>query len=535
MKRKVYIILHIMAFCTHIANADMRIGNVFIERYDVFEKADRDWFFGAPLLNALHTKTQSYVIEDELLFRRDDIIDEDYLLETERNLRATGLFTKVKIEIDSVKDNTYDIFVVTKDRWSLYPSILFGTGGGATNYGGRLQEFNLFGTGTYIGGDILHRGESEIGWQGLFQLSQRRLFRSSISLNFSLLANQYRTGQNLELAKHYLALDDRFSYGIASVNQFGKDFLFYNDGGLQLAQLDETIITSWFSRAWWRDDRVFFTAMTEYHRADRGEDKYNRAFDNSGKILFAFSSVSQDYYAVDYVNSYFLEDLTIGGWGSAILGKVFPIGSKGESYYYVAGQGERSYYKNNIYLFGQLTGASAFARGTSYYTYQEFLGKGFYKFDKTALLAVNFRQQTVWNWWRIRQLILDNDIGLRGYELNSISGDNRIIGNVEFRYFPNIKLWLFNLSGVIFYDIGSAWFQDTKLSKARFYSSAGSGIRIHFNKSDNPKHILRVDFAYNFAQQKFGGILIGTEQAFSAFKNHVFSLPKIFGLEFDYD
>ncbi|HOQ49074.1 MAG TPA: hypothetical protein PLV01_04505, partial [Candidatus Kapabacteria bacterium] len=115
------------------------------------------------------------------------------------------------------------------------------------------------------------------------------------------------------------------------------------------------------------------------------------------------------------------------------------------------------------------------------------------------------------------------------------TGDNRIITNTEIRYFPDIPISVFNLSFVSFADLGTVWRQQSKLSKSQFLLATGAGLRLHFNKSDNPKHILRIDFAYNHHTKKFGEVIIAFEQFFSAFRNHQFKLPQIHGLEFDGD
>jgi hemolysin activation/secretion protein len=176
-----------------------------------------------------------------------------------------------------------------------------------------------------------------------------------------------------------------------------------------------------------------------------------------------------------------------------------------------------------------MTGASAFSKSVASYTYQEFLGLGFTKLTEGLVLAARFRQQTTWNWSAFRQLILDNDFGLRGYNANRFSGENRIISNVELRYFPDIPIWIVNLSGVAFWDNGAVWNQDKEIFETRFYNSAGLGLRIHFTKSSSPSHTMRIDFAYNFADGNFGGIIFSTRQLFSAFGNHDFKLPEIFG------
>jgi len=124
------------------------IRDVIINQKDVFDNKDKDWFWGASFLNKFHTLTNSFIIEDELLFRSEDGLDLDLIEETERNLRRADIFTWVKIELDSVDSDTYDILVTTQDKWSLQPAILYGTGGGISTYGAKIQEKNLFGNRT---------------------------------------------------------------------------------------------------------------------------------------------------------------------------------------------------------------------------------------------------------------------------------------------------------------------------------------------------------------------------------------------------
>ncbi|MFA7627233.1 MAG: hypothetical protein WCZ17_09335, partial [Candidatus Kapaibacterium sp.] len=386
---------------------------------------------------------------------------------------------------------------------------------------------------TSISAEALHRGENEIGLQGDFILEKQRLFRTELSLYGRLTANRFKTTQNLFLSKPYRTLDTEFSYGINLLNGFGDDFVFSEGGAYELAPYDEQLVYAYVSRSWRKRDRIFATGLVEYQTVQRPNELSRQAFDNSGKILIMFSSASQDFYISEKVNYYHVEDMMVGGYGSATLGKVFSIGSKGEDRYYVAASGEVSYYNGRSYLFGQLTGASAFNKSIASYTYQEFMGLGFTNLTDGLVLAARFRQQTAWNWSAFRQLILDNDFGMRGYDLNRFSGENRIISNLELRYFPDLPVWIVNLSGVLFWDNGAVWNQDNQIWETKFYNSAGLGLRIHFNKSSSPSHTMRIDFAYNFADGSFGGIILSTKQLFSAFGSHDFRLPQIFGSGID--
>jgi len=520
------------------------INNIFIEKKEVFDSTQSDWFFAANLANSLHYTTRDYVIEDELLFFEDDTLNKDKIYETVRNLRNTGFFTDVSVRLDSIDEKFFDVYLTTQDRWSTLPIFIYGTSGNTTNIGGGLDELNLLGTGAHLRLETYHRSENSIGMQGGLFLTQRRLFRSDYYFDFGLTANKYRTDQAIVFSEPFRNLETPWSYGLSAINSYGRDFLYKKieavsngeqTSNYELMPFHNRDIYFWLSRSWLKNDRVFASALLQVNDVNRGRPEFGRAFDNSGKFLVSFSSVAEEYFQTSMLNTYQKEDVPIGGWGAATLGKIFPVGHQGEGYYYVAGQGEKSYVYANLYLFGQVSGASAFLRGFGYYTYQEFMGKSFYRFNKNMLLAMRIRQQTVWNWSKLRQLILDSDGGLRGYDANKLSGDNRFVVNTELRAFPDWQVWIFKLSGVLFWDFGTVWEQNTQLVKTQWHNSAGIGFRFFNTKATGDDSIFRLDFAFNFDERKFGAIVFTTDQLFSVFERHRFKLPQLYGTEFDYE
>lgn len=533
LRTKLIILGIFLSVFANESNSQSYIRNININRLNVFDTTQTDWFFAAPFINSLHVLTKEYIIKDALVFDEDEEIDIQRIYETERNLRDLDLFYDVKIDIDSIDEENYDIFITTKDKWSTQPNVLFGSGGNSENYGVRLTEYNLAGTATVISLEALYRSESNIGWQGTIAIAQKRLFRTELCLEASLLGHENRTQQFISINKPFRTLDTKNSYGINLKNYFGSDFYYYNTDTFMLLPFHERIVQGWYSQAWRRSDRVFATLFLEYNDVHRADTNDIRAFDNSGKILIAFSSVSENYIKTNKLNHFLVEDLPIGGWGTAIIGKTFSIGSQGISTYYVGAQGEKSYLWGNLYVFGQITGSSAFINSNGVYTYEEFLGLAFYRFTNYFLLAARVRQQTVWNWYANRQLILDNDAGLRGYAANNLQGDNRLITNLEFRLFPDFSAWIFQVSLAAFYDGGSVWNQRVDLNNIRWHNSVGAGFRFHNTKSTSGNSIIRIDFAYNLDENKLGQIIFSSDQLFSVFKKHVFNLPYTFGNEFD--
>ena len=511
------------------------ISTITLDKKNVYDPASKENIFLGNIMNSLHVMTKDYVIEDELIFADDEDLYTFDIYETERILRTLNIFSNVSVTAKETNDNKFDIKVVTQDRWSLEPTFLYGSGGGALSIGGGLREWNLFGIGTYLQLDALHRSENNIGWEGLVSISQRRIFRSPFSLSMMLQSNSVKTDQYISLQKAFLNYRVEDSFGADFYRSFG-DIYYYNTG-IGTERLPYRLISGsvFYSHQWLQEDKVYFTIQAQFSKENRGKPELRQAFDNTANILASFSSVSDNYIPVDHLDTYLTQDLCTGGYGNAVLGKIFSIAEGGENLYYLGAQGEQSLFVgNNLFLYGQLTGSSGFtgnAKGK--YTYLEFVGTGFYRFFPSLVLATRVRHQSVWNWFAKRQLVLDNDAGLRGFRVNAFAGDNRFVSNIELRFFPDWRFWILNISGVLFTDIASSWNQDTKIYDARWNQSIGFGFRIHNMKSSSQSEVIRFDFAYNLTEKKFAGIVISSGQLFSLINPHKYKLPELFGREFD--
>jgi hypothetical protein len=510
------------------------IRSIELDQRDVFDPRHDDWFFGASVFNALHSLTNPYVIEDEFLFDVGDELDTAAILESERNLRRIGCFSLVRISVDTINEDSVDIHVFAQDRFSLNPAVIFRSGGGITNLGFELEESNFLGNVTYVGTRGLYRTENDIGWEGYAALGQRRLFRTELGLWASILANRYRTDQALSVYKPFRTMATPTAFSVDAVNAYGQDFVYTaQDTVLTPFQLRQ--LTAWHSWAEGKVDRVFFTMLGHIERVTRFAPEYRQAFDNTGRLLFAFSSIGQEFGKTVNLNGYETEDVQMkGGWGTVILGRLFSLGNGGNTMWYVGGQGEQSgYVSRDVYLFGRVGAGTGFAEGRPRYTALEIGGIGHWRITPAVVLAARYRSETAWNWDAYRQLILDNDAGLRGYPVNQLAGDNRMVSNIEFRYLPGWKFWALGFSAAAFWDMGTVWNQGIDMFKTRMHHAVGLGFRIHNYKASGNDAIFRFDFAFNIDENRFAGLTFSTNQLFSAFGSHFFKAPAPFGSDID--
>ncbi len=108
--------------------------------------------------NRIHFKTQRAVIERELLFKTGDQLDPARLAETERNLRAIGIFRNAQLTATDDGPGRADVNVATQDAWTLDPQVSLSFLGGSNVTGGiGIAEYNLFGFGKAA--EIFHSAE----------------------------------------------------------------------------------------------------------------------------------------------------------------------------------------------------------------------------------------------------------------------------------------------------------------------------------------------------------------------------------------
>jgi hypothetical protein len=155
------------------------IRRVLLVRRDIFDPNERSWF--ARLANKLHFQTQPPVIRREILLHPGEEYDSALVAESERNLRALGIFRRV--QIDSVRtDSGLVLRVLTKDGWSTQLDWRFRSTGGEVAFTIGMVETNLLGTASSAA--VRYRKDPDRSSIAL-GFHRRRLFAGSVGLDFN--------------------------------------------------------------------------------------------------------------------------------------------------------------------------------------------------------------------------------------------------------------------------------------------------------------------------------------------------------------
>ncbi len=186
-----------------------RIRAIEIDRAPVFDSVEAR-FWGYRLLNALRVETRPFVVRRELLFAVGEPYDSARVRETERNLRALGIFRDVVIDTVHA-DSGVVVRVHTVDAWTTTPGFNVSSSGSQGAFSVSLQDINVLGTGTVgvlgyennpdrssvvAAADVPRLVRNAVGVSGsYFDLSDGRIGAASIRLPFLSFAS--RAGASL--------------------------------------------------------------------------------------------------------------------------------------------------------------------------------------------------------------------------------------------------------------------------------------------------------------------------------------------------
>jgi len=161
------------------------------------------------------------------------------------------------------------------------------------------------------------------------------------------------------------------------------------------------------------------------------------------------------------------------------------------------------------------------ATDTNYASYG-FSQSGSWRFDEgrfenlVGALSLEYFHggSVVWNSWYTnlsftaahnltvdQQLLIGGDNGLRGYPASYQQGNRRALWTLERRYFPDWHPFrLFRVGGVVFTDVGRAWFDDGRSNgpDEGVLADAGFGLRLASSRIE-VQRMLHLDLAFPLA------------------------------------
>ena len=515
------------------------VDSIYYITDEVFDTPGIDFPIAGPFLNKLHETTKIKTIRYRLTFSEGDTLNQNIIDETESALRGVGIFSEIKItpilkkSEKSDNDITHSVVEVkTRDGWSTQLAFSFDVGGDNETYKFSLREINLLGLGTELS---LNNDYTTVNSKGMgygISFKDPNLFGSRNSLDGLFYTNQFENTINLNFLKPFYSDKATESYKISTSYFKGNNF-FYTPDPIKTKRLSIPAtfsgLSGWYAISSGEND-LFRTAGSLSFRGSSRDSSWSPwyPFENSIQLFGGISSTRRKFIRIPNVESFGLSLVQIGGFGQVTLGKIIPINNGLDNGLYIGAGVSQSFYKNNFYTFIGIESGTSLSGKKSNMTIARTSLKTIYSFNNYNSVVLNFNTSNVWNWDKYLVQRLDNGKGLRGYELYSLVGDNKINASFEYRFFPDIKFLFFTFGTVAFYDIGSVWTQGTKIINTKWHSSAGLGLRFTNLSSPVGLGVIRLEIPFNFDKDKLGQLIISTEQPFDLFGKLDFQPPAPF-------
>lgn len=480
-----------------IADSGLIIRGVQLQQRNIFDPNERSWF--ARMANRLHYRTRPAVIRRELLFRPGQPYDSASVAESERNLRAMGIFRRV--QIDSVRTPTgLMLRVVTKDGWSTQADWRFRSTGGQVAFTIGLVENNLLGTAAAAA--VRYRKDPDRSSVALF-FQRPRLFAGTTGLGMFYENRSDGSVAGVAVDRPFFALTSSRAFRFEAENRHVR-VLRFRDG---LDQASDTLsrryslvrgAAAWALRA---STAGYLRAglMAQVRRDDFQPESSTQPF--ARHVTGAFGphlSWNRARFLVTrgYAGFAREEDVDLGGTlrvGLVAAPKVFG--------YERNGLGPEVRGRVGAALPGGFAYIEALANGL--YT-SGGLDSGTVAMAVTTVLQPGPRHVVVLHaeaGWRENPVPGEEfDLGLgtgpRAFGSHAFTGDRAVFVTGEYRY--TIVDDLFNMVGLGiagFVDHGGAWYAG---SRHRLGWDAGIGLRVGASRS-SATDALRFDLARRFA------------------------------------
>jgi len=486
---------------------DVTVNRIHLTTLDVFDESNpRENNALYRLANRIHVETRDYLLRQQLLFDEGEVLEQRRLEESARLLRRQDYLYDADIRPVSLCGDELDVEVVARDTWSLTIDASFDRSGGENNLGFGIRDTNFLGHGVELSlksKQDVERDTLEFGFK-------------TDNLAGSRLKSRLRFADSDDGSEEYALLELPF-YSLESRRAWTLSFrhgeqtdsqYFRGDDVTEVDHEFENYRVSYGFSDGLKGDRVhrwgvgYWYRRSQFSLADELPPPAIFPGDRELSLpYFEYSTIEDHYVERVNINQFErTEDLHTGDRSYVRLGY------SSES---LGGDIDRVVYEGAFH-------------DTLHYSERHLLQHGFdfnglWNVDdrETEDLVVDYWLRYIFSQTRHRsyllnfnttysknlntheQVVLGGDTGLRAFENRLMTGDRRVILNLERRAFTDIHLFnLIRIGWAMFVDVGRAWepgvdstFEDDTLA------NVGFGLRLASSKSDVGR-FMHIDVAF---------------------------------------
>ncbi len=463
------------------------------------------------LTSPLYTYTRESVVRNYLTFRQGDKLDPFALADSERMLRDLDFISDAQITLIPLQGEIESVAVVVevKDRW---PFGVEGNVVSAEKFSFSAYSTNVAGLGIKFYNEVIHFAggkpswgyqgylrkenikksflDAEIGFEDSYRLLQRKLLleRRLVYPGLNYLGGiLFDQEKKRDLARSQENSTSKFEY---SEVWAGKNLRLYNPReptttarsvlvpaimGYRKIFLDRPSVTPDTSRQY-HHRKAILGGLT-YRRMKNYKTKFlfkDGEFEDlfSGFVIKGVAGYEIREFEERTVLSMESMAISIRNRGDIVFGQ-FNIGGylrekKMEEGLLLVGGGYFSPLFGEDRYHHRLYFRTLYSRGLGRYPYDHFY--------------------------------LDDSSGIRGLSRGLVAGNQRLVGNFEYRMFTPLSIMGFRLSLQLFSDIGVIAGEDDAIFKKKIYTSTGIGFRVRNPELVFPTVELRLSLLSNIGE-----------------------------------
>jgi hypothetical protein len=444
-----------------------------------------------------------------------DEVDGRLLAEAERILRGKVYLYDARVIPRRLCGQVLDIYVVTRDVWTLMPRLSLARTGSENDVGVGINDNNLLGSGKYMSlgyqKDQDRRGVA-------FAFGDPNIGDSRWSVDMAVVDNDdgKRVAANLEYP--FFALHTRRAFALSAAKDQREEGLYFLGDEAWEYHADTRglrVATGWSGGL---QGRFVNRVLLGYAHEDYRFDLPAALTSEFPELVSPAREFSYPFVAFQRVEDNFdtemnldrvqrTEDVALGTQLHLELGYSAGSGGTGDHLIGRFELGDAAWLTSR-----QLVAFNTWLDG--YYDLDDHAGE-----NVTLGARVSYRYRHADAWGLLvegsftaarhptldQQLLLGGEFGLRGYPNRYQTGDRRFLVTVEERYYSNLyPLRMFRLGAAAFLDVGRAWYQheapewlprDRDGSHFGVLANAGIGLRLESTRTRRDQ-ILHLDVAF---------------------------------------
>lgn len=488
----------------------VKINTIQINTLDVFEGKEKGNLIRRAL-DALHYVTRESIIRTELLFTEGDCYNLELVEETQRILRRMDVLSEAHVETLPVDEHSVDMRITTRDRFTLRAEVSGSRSGGESK--GRISfgERNILGFNKAFFYSSSKKSNDETITQYAYEDSR---FFNDYAINTVYEEQDNNVLEKYSLYKPYRSLSDKNSYGIS----YNKDGIAveYNAGNsveYDIPKKSESTSLAYSVElgSRYQSRRIqlgLASSRIQYQAIDELPDVTFSGRLKKTDLDIAYNWQSRDdFIAMERIdNPYLIQDiglLTSFSLGGGLQWR--EENNKNKHHTKVSAQFAQVQLIHDSFLLSyQLRSDYRLYAGEIKESNFEAFTRGYYllDYDKSIVLGASFNHQRL-NDELYLPMTIGGEIGLRGYDNGTFSGNKRIITNIEFRdRFPSPSNEIL-LAHAVFIDTGYAWKTNQSITLGELRSNIGWGLRVQV-PSLFGRTVLRLDLATPINHNELG-------------------------------